>query len=266
MTLKFDFHAHIFTEEIADKLIGKMEAIYGVKRRHHATVDGVLASASNGGIDRVVILSIANRPEHIVYNDWYAKLGREYETIIPFGSIHIENDPSELDRFPQLGLKGFKIQPNAQRFYPDDPRMFPIYERAAALGLIAVFHAGDEEGGVKGVFSQPKHYLNIIKGFPELTIVLAHFGGYQAWGDVGPLLGFDNVYFDTAYLPGKIDDALFVELAGRIGYDRILFGTDFPFRDHGVEREYVERLFGEGATRFLSENPARLLGLDGKRS
>jgi len=260
--LTFDFHAHIFTEDVAEKLIGKMEEIYGVKRRYNAVVGDVLKSAANGGIDRVVILSIANRPEHVQYNEWYAELGRKHEQIIPFGSIHIENDPAELDRFPELGIKGIKLQPNAQRFYPDDKRMFPIYKRCAELGLIVVFHTGDEEGGVKGTFSQPKQYLDVIKSFPELTIVLAHFGGYMAWADVDPLIGHENVYFDTAYLPGKIDDSLFLSMAERIGIDRIVFGTDFPFRDHKTEREYVENLFSkEVAMRFLSENPSKLLGI-----
>jgi len=262
MALNFDFHAHVFTEDVAEKLIGKMEEIYGVKRRYNAVVEDVLKSAAHGGIDRVVLLSIANRPEHVRFNDWYAELGKTYETLIPFGSIHIENDPSELDRFPELGLKGFKIQPNAQRFYPDDRRMFPIYKRAAELGLIVVFHAGDEEGGVKGEFSQPKQYLDVIKSFPDLTIVLAHFGGYRTWDAVEQLFGFENVYFDTAYLPTRIDDELFVTLAEKIGYDRIVFGTDFPFRDHKTEREYVERLFGKNAAhKFLTENPAKLLEL-----
>jgi len=263
MALTFDFHAHVFTEDVAEKLIGKMEEIYGVKRRYNAVIEDVLKSAGSGGIDRVVILSIANRPEHTHFNNWYAELGRKYNEVIPFGSIHIENDPGELDRFPELGLKGFKIQPNAQRFYPDDRRMWPIYKRAAELGLIVVFHTGDEEGGVKGVYSQPKQYVDVIKSFPELKIVLAHFGGYMAWADVGPLFGYNNVYFDTAYLPGKIDDTLFVSLAEKIGFDRILFGTDFPFRDHKTEREYVERLFDRDmAMKFMSENPMRLLGAE----
>lgn len=262
MALTFDFHAHVFTEDVAEKLIGKMEEIYGVKRRYNAVIEDVLQSAAHGGIDRVVLLSIANRPEHVRFNDWYAGLGRKYEAIVPFGSIHVENDPTELDRFPELGLKGFKIQPNAQRFYPDDRRMFPIYKRAAELGLIVVFHTGDEEGGVKGEFSQPSQYLDVIKSFPDLTIVLAHFGGYRRWDDVEQLFGFENVYFDTAYLPTRIDDELFVTLAEKIGYDRIVFGTDFPFRDHKTEREYVERLFGkELAHKFLTENPTKLLGL-----
>jgi predicted TIM-barrel fold metal-dependent hydrolase len=238
-----------------------MEEIYGVKRAHNAMVGDVLKSAKNGGINRIVVLSVANRPEHVKFNEWYAELGRQHEEIIPFGSIHIENDPVEIERFPELGLRGIKIQPNAQKFYPNDKRMFPVYKRAAELGLIITFHCGDEQGGVKGTFSHPHSFIDVVNSFPELSIVLAHFGGYMQWEYVEPLIGHENVYFDTAFLPGMIEDGLFIALAEKIGYDRILFGTDFPFKDHKVEREYIKRLFGEQLLRkFLSENPARLLG------
>jgi uncharacterized protein len=260
--MNYDFHAHVFTDKVAEKLIGKMEEIYGVKRRHNALVEELLPAARNGGIDRVVVLAIANRPEHVSFNKWYAELGKAHEAIIPFGSIHAENSPDELDSFPELGLRGFKIQPNAQRFFPDDRRMFPIYKRAEELGLIVVFHAGHEEGGVIGEFSQPDRFVPVIESHPNLRIVLSHFGGYKVWDKVDVVCGYPNVYFDTAHLPRNIDDGYFVELAEMLGHDRILFGTDFPFGDHKTEREYVERLFGAGlAKRFLSDNPERLLGL-----
>lgn len=262
MSLTFDFHAHVFKPDVAEKLIGKMEEVYGVKRKHNAVVEEVLASAEHGGIDRVVVLPIANRPEHARYNDWYAELGQKFESVIPFGSIHPENDPSELDRFPNLGLKGMKFQPNAQRFYPDDRRMFPAYKRAAELGLIVVFHAGHEEGGVEGTYSQPERFVDVIESFPDLSIVLSHFGGYKVWDSIDCVLGYDNVYYDTAHIPGVIDDGLFYSLAEKIGFDRILFGTDFPFRDHKTERDYIERVFGNDAKRFMVDNPAKLLGLN----
>ncbi|HEY3374818.1 MAG TPA: amidohydrolase family protein [Candidatus Aquicultor sp.] len=262
----FDFHAHAFTDDIAEKLIGKMEQIYGIKRRHNATITELLASAHNAAIDKVIVLPIANRPEHIRYNDWYAELGATHEAIIPFGSIHPDNSAAELDRFPALGLRGIKFQPNAQKFYPDDRRMFPIYERAAENNLIVVFHAGHEEGGVEGEFSQPERFVDVITSFPDLTIVLAHFGGYKVWDKIKPVLGFENVYFDTAHMPGVIDEQLFLTLASEIGFDRIVFGTDFPFHDHATERAYIERVFGEKASKLISENPARILGMDATAS
>ena len=159
-----------------------------------------------------------------------------------------------------MGLKGIKLQPNAQRFYPNERRVFKLYEKAQELGLIIVFHIGREEDGT-GDYAKPKLYVELLKSFPNLKIVFAHLGGYLAWDDLDLLLGYKNVYFDTAYLPGNIEDEFFMNLTNKIGIDKVLFGTDFPFRDHKEEREYVQKLLDANADLILSKNPKGLLGL-----
>ena len=80
----------------------------------------------HGGVDKAVILPVATKPEHIKYNEWYGEVGKKFPRIIPFGLIHPDNDASELDKFPELGLKGIKIQPNATRTYPDDKKYYSL--------------------------------------------------------------------------------------------------------------------------------------------
>ncbi|MHB0976286.1 MAG: amidohydrolase family protein [Candidatus Aquicultorales bacterium] len=259
--MKIDFHAHVYKDDVADKVIRGMEDYYGVERRHDATVES-LVNAARSVVDKVVVLPVLTKPEHIGLNRWYASLGElSGGTIVPFGGIHPDNDPSELDAFLELGLRGFKLQPNAQRFYPDDPKMRPFYERASDLGLIVVFHAGNEASGPPAEFSQPSKFLPVLEEFQDLTIVLPHLGGYKAWDAVEPLFTFPNVYFDTAYLPGQIDEKLFLELIDRAGIERILFGTDFPFRDHAEELEWIERVLGKNASDQLHLNAQALLRL-----
>jgi predicted TIM-barrel fold metal-dependent hydrolase len=253
-----DFHAHIYPEKAAEKVISSMEDYYGVKRKHSAVINDLITSMDKGGIDKAVILPVATRPEHIKNNEWYGDVGKKYPRIIPFGLIHPDNDASELDRFPELGLKGIKIQPNATRTYPDDEKYFPIYEKAKELGLLITFHIGDEEAGIKGEFSQPERYVNVLSSFPEITFILAHMGGYQVWHKAGELYDFDNVFFDTAYVAGKYPDEKYIALAERIGYDRIVFGTDFPFRDHKEERDYIEKLFKDKAKLILEKIPEKI--------
>ncbi|MCL4499561.1 MAG: amidohydrolase [Chloroflexi bacterium] len=256
-----DFHTHVYQEAVADKVIGGMESFYGVKRRHDATVKALLDSM-RGVVDKAVVLPVLTKPEHIELNRWYAGLASESKgKIVPFGGLHPENHPSELDVFPDLGLRGLKLQPNAQRFYPDDEHMFPIYRKAEELGLMVLFHAGNEASGPPAEYSQPKRFVPVLENFPGLTVILPHLGGYEAWSDVPQLFAFGNVYFDTAYLPGKIDEALFVELIERAGIERILFGTDFPFRDAQEEAAWTTRVLGPAKLRKLHENAIRLLGL-----
>ncbi len=257
-----DFHAHIYQDAVADKVISRMEDFYGVRRRHDATASSLLKSMERAGFDRAVVLPVLTKPEHIHLNRWYAELAETSGgKIVPFGGIHPENSPDELDSFPELGLRGLKLQPNAQRFYPDDPKMFPIYEKAQELELIVVFHAGNEASGPPAEYSQPERFLPVLSNFPNLSVVLPHLGGYKAWDAVDPLFSFSNARFDTAYLPGRIEEDLFLQLVDRVGIDRLLFGTDFPFRDHAEELSWIERTLGRKAARRMHENAAELLGL-----
>jgi len=262
MTKIIDFHAHIYPDDVAEKLVPKMEEIYGVKRRHNATLSSLLASANDGDIDKVVVLPVANRPEHAKLNTWYAGLKEKSDKIIPFGSLHPQNDPNELDSFPELGLKGIKFQPNAQLFYPDDGKMFKFYRKASELDLIVVFHAGDEEGGVRGEYSQPEKFIKVLQSFPGLKIVLPHLGGFKTWDKLDLVLGYENVYYDTAHLPGNIDDGLLLNLIDKIGIEKVIYGTDFPWSDHREDKEHIEKLLGSKAQKIFWDNPKTLLGLD----
>jgi uncharacterized protein len=256
-----DTHAHIYPDDVAEKVIGSIEKFYGVMRAHNATFDELLKSLDRGGFDKVVVLPIATKPEHIKMNDWYAELAHRSDKIIPFGGIHPDSDPSEIDRFPKLGLKGLKIQPNALRVFPADERMLPIYEKAIEHNLIVTFHAGDEESGFKGEYSHPKDFVPVLEKYPEMIMVLSHLGGFRTWDKLDLVLGYPNVWYDTAHLPGNLPDEEIQALVDKIGLDKVIFGSDYPFADHAVELEAAKRVFGENTETILSHNPRRLLGL-----
>lgn len=256
-----DCHAHIYPDDLADKIISGIERFYGVKRAHDATLDALVASLEAGAVDKAVVLPIATKPEHMEMNKWYANLAERSDKIIPFGGIHPDNDPRELDAFPAMRLRGIKVQPNALRVFPSDPRLMRFYEKAGELGLIVVFHAGDEESGYRGEFSQPEHFVSVLERFRGLKIVLSHLGGFRTWDKLDLVLGYPDVYYDTAHVPGKIDDDEVRALVERIGIDNVVFGSDFPFADHSEERRALERIFKAQASAVSSGNPRRLLGL-----
>lgn len=257
-----DFHAHIYPDEVAEKVISRMEEFYGVKRRHQATVEGLLGSMGQGEVSYAVILPVATRPEHLENNAWYASLRNVSSKIVPFGAFFPGvNLIKEVEIFPRLGLKGFKVQPNAWQCYPDDKRLWPLYRLAQDLNLIAVFHVGNEEGGIFGEYSQPERYLKVLESFPTLTCVLSHLGGFKTWDKVDLFKGFPNAYFDTAYVPGEVSEAFFQELVEQFGPDKILFGTDFPFRDHAEEVAYLQKVIEDKKKyqQIMEENALNLL-------
>ena len=97
-------------------------------------------------------------------NDWVASITRQYpDTFIGFGSV----DPwmgklaiKEVERASkELGMKGIKFVPMTQEFYPNERRFYPIYEKIAELGMVAMFphrHHGSRGRAAGGWGSTPK--------------------------------------------------------------------------------------------------------------
>ena len=71
---------------------------------------------------------------------------------------------------------------------------------------------------------------NFIAAHPDLTIVLAHWGGgfffYELMKEVRKISS--RVYYDTAASPFLYDPHIYEVAVTIIGEDRILFGSDYP--------------------------------------
>jgi len=72
-----------------------------------------------------------------------------------------------------LGLRGVKIVPSG--WYPNDPRVVPLYQAIADLGMYVVFHAGIFVDGREGAYCRPV-YFEAIRQAPRLKGHLAHLG------------------------------------------------------------------------------------------
>ena len=131
-----------------------------------------------------------------------------------------------------LGLRGLKIAPMYQRFAPDDPRVFPIYERAVRLGLPIIFHQGTSYLGREAALEEswPVRLDRVAREYPELRLVIAHLG-YPWGGEVVALLRkHPQVYADCSALAFR-PWFLFNSLLNAHEYgvlDKVLFGSDYP--------------------------------------
>ena len=59
---------------------------------------------------------------------------------------------------------------------------------------------------------------------------------------MGELLTLDNVYFDISYLSGLVEPRRVVEIIRQKSPERVLYGTDCPWRDAVAFREWFEDL------------------------
>ena len=163
----------------------------------------------------------------------------------------------EIDRLVSLGLHGIKLHPDFQTLNIDDPRMIPAYRYAAEKGLPILFHMGDDRYD----FSSPTRLLRVAKEVPNLLCMAAHLGGYHAWEEARVLKGCENVIFDCSSSLEMLTPEEAKAQMDVLGYDRILFGSDFPMWNPadvvervmrlGLGSEREEKIFYQNAKRWL---------------
>ncbi len=259
-----DIHTHVFPDAVAASALATLAAQgEGLHARHDGTVAGLVAAMDQTGVDISIIQPVATHSDRVrSINDWVSSQGSD--RIIPFGAMHpdFEDPGEEIARMASLGLIGFKLHPEHQSFEPHDPRLDPIWAAAVQHRMIAFFHAGADviHPGVRGT---PESFASLLDEWPDLTVVLAHLGGFRQWKGVAEVLAGRDVWLDTAYTLSHLPDDEFVKLVRAHGTDRVLFGSDGPWTDAATEIAHLQRLgmTAEETEGILGGNAERLLGL-----
>lgn len=240
-----DFHIHAFDEKVAERAMAKLSECASLTPFTDGTILDTIRTFDECGVDKGVLLPIATKPsQQTMLNDW--SKSQESDRIIPFGSVHPDADDAidELIRIKKLGLKGIKLHPDYQNFVIDDERLFPIYQKCAELDLPIVFHAGFDTVSPDFVHAVPEHSARAFKAVPNMTMILAHLGGYLHSDEVEEhLVGLKgNLYFDTAFTAGNISDEQCERIIKNHGADRILFASDCPWHKCNFEIDMINRL------------------------
>ena len=185
--------------------------------------------------------------------------------IISFGSIHPEADDYkwQLKFIKNLGLKGIKFHPDYQEMNFNDIRYKRIISYATELGLIVVTHAGMDPLSPDNVHCTPQMAAEVIDDVQPDKLVLAHMGGHMRWDLVEELLVGKHVYFDTGVVLDQMDRDQCIRIMKNHGADKILFGTDMPWRG---QKEYIKiinelPLSDEEKKLIFSENARKLLNI-----
>ena len=210
-------------------------------------------------------------------NDWVASISRRYpDTFIGFGSV----DPwmgklavKEVERAgKELGMKGIKFIPMTQEFYPNDRRFYPIYEKIAELGMIAMFHTGTTGvgaglpggGGVHLKYTKPIPYIDdVAADLPELTIVMAHQAFPWVEEQLAVLVHKPNVYMDISGWSPKYFNPLLIQYASTLIKHKVLFGSDYPaLTPERWVRDFEGAPFWDEARPLIMlENAKKVLGI-----
>ncbi len=126
-------------------------------------------------------------------------------------------------------FKGVKLHPLIHAFLPNDEIVYPIMEEARKARVPVLIHSGHPP------FSLPWSIGELAENFRDVTIVMLHMGhghGVYIQAALSVAKRYDNVYLETSGMPmhTKIKEAVEV-----IGEERVMYGSDVPFHDPGVE-------------------------------
>ena len=172
-----------------------------------------------------------------------------------------------------LKLRGLKLSPPTQEFWPDDPKCFPIYEEAQRLGVPVMFHAGMSwEPGARCDRGQPLRLEEVAVRFPQLKIVIAHFAWPWAMEAAVLALKYPNIFIDTSclYFDNPKDFIAFVmtkqvplTLIEKSLRNQVVFGSNYPrveiknmvkaVRALGLTDGCLDNIFRANAERLLGE-------------
>jgi predicted TIM-barrel fold metal-dependent hydrolase len=191
------------------------------------------------------------------------------DRLLPAASVH-PSDPARIEklrRYAARGARVLKLHPAAQRFFPDAPEAMEIYEECARLGLAILFHGGRAgiEPGYTHQFTLMRNYEGMLARYPEVAVVLGHAGARDVADAILLARRYPNLWLD---IHGQ-GVTMLHELIERVGGDRLLFGTDWPFYHLAATLAKV-LIVTEGRpdlrTAILRANADRLLGSGGTRS
>ena len=260
-----DMHTHVFPDQLAARAVQQLAARSGEKAFTDGTVGGLEKSMRENGIAFSVIQPVSTKAAQVPsVNSFALELSRR-PMLRNFGTVYpgYEGNAAEIERLKKAGICGVKFHPDYQQFFVDEERMFPLYRQLADAGLIAFFHAGIDIGLPPPVHCPPDRLARVLDRVPDLRVVAAHFGGFKMWDEVEQFLVGRNVWLDTAFTLSYLPAERFVKMARQHGIEKVLFGTDSPWADQGVEVELHERcgLTESELAAVYYDNAAALLGL-----
>ena len=256
-----DVHVHIYPDKIAGKAAQSIGDFYNVvMAENDGSVSRLMERIEDTEIERCVVHSVAVRAGTVrSINDFIARTCNEHPELVGFMTLHQETPDmaAEIERASELGLRGIKLHPDTQAVNMDDERLMEAYAVAERRGLPIIFHCGD----YRYDYSHPRRLLHILHEFPNLVVNAAHFGGWSIYDYALEFLEHERCFLDVSSSMRYIGPRRTRELVEAYGYDRIMFGSDFPmwtpgdelelFRAAGFSERELERMCWHNAERFL---------------
>jgi predicted TIM-barrel fold metal-dependent hydrolase len=204
----FDSHLHLGHD--IDGMVGEYDELERVMSRY--------------GISRAFMFCMDEPDRHPAFrapNDRTLEFAARSEgRLIPFVRLDLGEEPIvEAARCLDLGARGIKLHPRAQKFLLNDERLAPVFAIAAERRVPILIHGG------RGLPPIADDLARLVDSYPEAQLIIAHAG----IADLGALMrhfaGKAGVFFDTsAWSPIDL-----LDFYRQVSPEQVLYASDFPY-------------------------------------
>ncbi len=303
----FDMHAHLMGPEVPGKAFwdgftrltvvqtGRNEE--RIRQRlpdmWDLTGEQLLRDMDEAGVEKVMIMPVdwglVPAFKYSTMDIWeqhqlHADVARRHpDRMVTFACIDPRrpNAVELLDRaVNDLGMVGMKIHP-ASGFFPNDPVVYPMYQRALEFDIPVMVPTGPEPKPLYSRHCQPVYLDDVAADFPDLTIIMAHAGLGAWWQEAAGIASVaPNVHLEISgwQLMARLRPLEFYtalrSVVSTVGARRVLWGSDYPAlrlllsesawvkaitdppeeaQSHGISftAEEVSAIMGDNAARLL---------------
>jgi len=223
----FDAHVHLGTD--IDGMTGDLEGLLQIQER--------------AGITRSFMFCLDEPDRHPGFRapndrtlDFAARSGG---ALVPFVRLDLTESPiEEATRCLDLGARGIKLHPRAQKFLLDDDRLAPVFALAAERKVPILIHGG------RGLPPIADALARLMDTY-EPQLIIAHAGIADLAALARHFSGRPGVFFDTSvWSPLDI-----LDLFRLVAPEQVLYASDYPYGR-------------QPASLLLSIRTARMAGLD----
>ena len=257
-----DCHTHIYPEAIAAKAAASIRDFYSLGDEElEGTAAELFRRGDLAGIDHFVVLPVGMKPAQVhSVNTFILGWVEKEPRLTGLGTIHaaMEDLTQEVAWILESPLRGVKMHPDFQRFPIDDPRLFPAYEQLQGKKPV-MFHTGDPRYD----YSNPVRVRKLLELFPNLQVIAAHFGGYSVYEQAHEILKDTTCVFDVSSSLMFLQEGVAEQYINSYGAERMMFGSDFPLWDPGVEvRRFMDlKLTQDQREQIAHKTAERIFGL-----
>jgi predicted TIM-barrel fold metal-dependent hydrolase len=244
----FDAHVHLGTD--IDGMRGEYDELVRFMDRY--------------GISRCFMFCLDEPDRHPAFraaNDrTLAFATRSEGRMIPFVRLDLGEDPiDEATRCLDLGARGIKLHPRAQRFLLNDERLDPVFALAADRHVPILIHGG------RGLPPIAKELAALVDRYPDAQLIIAHGGIADLPALAERFAGKAGVFFDTSVW-SPID---LLSVFRVFSPEQVVYASDFPYgqqpsslliavrtaRRSGLDEADLRNMLAGTANRIVNGDP-----------